>query len=104
MKITIRLKLISIVSILVLVVLGLTITQSVNAWRQRSAAVQFGNSEAAASAVLEAGSLMAVERGTTNAVLAAAQIDPAQRPTRHGRAKRRRRDWPRRLITRMPPG
>ena len=79
MKITIRLKLISIVSILVLVVLGLTITQSVNAWRQRSAAVQFGSSEAAASAVLEAGSLMAVERGTTNAVLAAAQIDPAQR-------------------------
>jgi methyl-accepting chemotaxis protein len=79
MKTTIRFKLISIVSILVLVVLGLTATQSVNAWRQRSAAVQFGDSEAAASAVLEAGSLMAVERGTTNAVLAAAQIDPAQR-------------------------
>ena len=68
MKITICFKLISIVSILVVVVLGLTITQSVNAWRQRSAAVQFGDSEAAASAVLEAGSLMAVERGTTNAV------------------------------------
>jgi hypothetical protein len=79
MKVTIRFKLISIVSILVMVVFGLTITQSVNAWRQRSAAVQFGSSEAAASAVLEAGSLMAVERGTTNAVLAAAQIDPTQR-------------------------
>ena len=77
MKMTIRLKLISIVSILVLVVLGLTVTQSVNAWRQRTAAVQFGSGEAAASAVLEAGSLMAVERGTTNAVLAAAQVDPA---------------------------
>jgi methyl-accepting chemotaxis protein len=74
---TIRLKLIGIVSILVLVVLGLTVTQSVNAWRQRTAAVQFGSGEAAASAVLEAGSLMAVERGTTNAALAAAQVDPA---------------------------
>src|SRR4051794_11948419 len=79
MKITIRFKLISIVSILVLVVIGLTTTQSVNAWRQRTSAVQFGNSEAAASAVLEAASLLAVERGTTNAVLAAAQIDSTQR-------------------------
>ena len=76
LKMTIRLKLIGIVSVLVLVVLGLTVTQSVNAWRQRTAAVQFGSGEAAASAVLEAGSLMAVERGTTNAVLAAAQVDP----------------------------
>src|SRR4051812_50073212 len=79
MKITIRFKLISIVSILVLVVIGLTTTRSVNAWRQRTSAVQFGNSEAAASAVLEAASLLAVEPGPTNSRLAAAQIPSSQR-------------------------
>ena len=69
-----------------------------------TAAVQFGDSEAAASAVLEAGSLMAVERGTTNAVLAAARSIPLSGPTRRGRVKRRLRDWPPHLSARTPPG